>query len=211
MKFGLLARKLMLDEDRFTGAGKIKEYCEKLGISYNAAISYLLKYGYVKRIVRGFFYVPTAGERKLKTKGVSHLEAIARAMEHKGVRNWYYGLETAAKLNNLTHEYFAEDCVVSDRIFRPRPISVLGHKVKFIRLNGKLFGFGTKKYGLLPYSDVEKTILDIVHLGKYGGRSNEKLREEITDLLEHASKRRLAEYAKRYSKSVRHFVGELTA
>ena len=210
MTFELLVRKLLLREDRFIPNTEIKEYCKILHLTYNAAIRYLLKYDYVKRIIRGFFYVPAIEERKLKTIGVTHLEAVSKAMEHKRIRNWYFGFDTAIKLNKLTHEYFAIDYVVSDAIFRSKPITIFGHKVKFVKLNSRLFGFGTIRAGDLVYSDVEKTILDTIHIGKYGGKPDARIGDEISDMLEHASKNKLARYSKHYTKSVRNFVEDAT-
>lgn len=210
MKFGLLARKLALKNERFAADTTIREYCKGLGLDYDSAIGYLLRHGYARRILRGFFYVPTVDERKFKTEKVSHLEAIARAMEYKGVKNWYFGLETALKLNNVTHEYFTLDYVISAGIFRSKPITVLGHGVKFVKLSSRLFGFGIKKRPL-PFSDVEKTILDMVHIGRYGGKSMERMEDEAAELCKHISKRKMKEYAKHYSKPVRDFVERIVA
>ena len=80
MSFGLLARKLLMDKERYLSEEKLKGHCKKLGISYVNAIKYLGKYRYIKRIMRGFFYVPTIEERKLKIGGPALFEAIAKAM-----------------------------------------------------------------------------------------------------------------------------------
>ncbi len=193
-----------MDKERYLSEEKLKEYCKKLGISYVNAIKYLGKYRYVKRIVRGFFYVPTIGERKLKTGGPSAFEAIAKAMEYKKIKNWYFGLETAIKMNAITHEYFTIDYVVSDTIFRPKPIEIFGRRVKFVKLNKKLFGFGIKKTtNGIPYSDLEKTILDLIHLKKHAGRPDRVIRDHLIEWTDEADKNRLSKYSKHYSKPVR--------
>src|SRR3989338_5348430 len=142
MRYGLLARKLLLREERFISGKELGAECAKLGIPYMKAIRYIYTHKYLLRIVRGFFYIPTIEERKLKTGGPNFYEAMARAMEYKKVKNWYWGLETAVKMNAVTHEVFTIDFLVSDTIFRPRPIKILGHKVKFMKFGKKLFGFG---------------------------------------------------------------------
>ncbi len=205
MTLRLLVRKLLLKEERFVPASELKKYCSSLGLTYPLAIGYLLKYGYVKRILRGFFYVPTIEERKLKAAGATYLEAISMAMKHRNIKNWYFGLETAMKLNNLTHEYFSIDYVISDTLFRPEPLLIFGHRVKFVKLKPSLFGFGTKRKGHLIYSDVEKTLLDMVYLGKYAGKDDNRLRDEVDNLIDHTSKRRLARYASHYNGSVKSF------
>src|SRR3989338_4653173 len=208
MSFALLVRKLLMDNDRYLSEKKLKEHCKVLGISYVSAIKYLGKYHYIARVLRGFFYVPTIGERKLKTRGPNLHEAIARAMEYKKVKNWYWGLETAIKMNAITHEYFTIDYVVSDTIFRSKPIEIFGRRVKFVKLNKKLFGFGIKA-GDVPYSDLEKTILDLIHIKKYAGKSNKAIRDYLIEWADEAAKDRLKKYSKHYSKSVRKALEEL--
>lgn len=209
MKYGLFVRKLLLRKDRYISSEELKEECAKLGMSYEKAIKYLYLYKYLERIVRGFFYIPTVEERKYKTGGPSFYEAISKAMEYKKVENWYFGLETAIKLNNITHEFFTIDYVVSDKIFRPKPMKILGRKVKFVKLNKKLFGFGTKKSKNTPYSDLEKTILDIIHLRKYLGETNKAIRDYVIEWADEADKNKMKKYSKHYSKSVRKALEEL--
>ena len=209
MTFKLLVRKLLLDKDRFVSDKTIKDYCGKLGISYVSAIKYLSKYHYIKSIMRGFFYVPSIEERKLYTTSPSIYEAISRAMEYKGVKNWYFGLESAIKLNAITHEVFTIDFVVSDTIFRPKPIEILGRRIKFVKLNKNLFNFGLKKAKFVVYSDLEKTILDLIHLRKYAGKTNKVIRDELIEWADEANKTKLKKYSKHYSKSVRKALEEL--
>jgi len=209
MRFELLVRKLLMDKERYLSEEKLKVHCKRLGIPYINAIKYLGKYHYIKRILRGFFYVPTIEERKLKTGGPNLSEAIARAMEYKKVKNWYFGLETAIKMNAITHEYFTIDYVVSDIIFRPKPMEIFGRRVKFVKLNKKLFGFGIKKAGTIPYSDLEKTILDLIHLKKYAGRPNKAIRDYLIEWADEADKNKMKKYSKHYSKSVRKALEEL--
>ncbi len=208
MSLELLVRKLLMDKERYLSEEKLKEHCKRLGISYIAAIKYLGKYHYIERVLRGFFYVPTIEERKLMTGGPNFYEAIAKAMEYKKVKNWYWGLETAIKLNAITHEYFTIDYVVSDTIFRSKPIVILGHRVKFVKLNKKLFGFGIKA-GNLPYSDLEKTLLDLIHINKYSGRSDRAIRDYLIEWADEADKDKMKKYSKHYSKSVRETLAEL--
>ena len=208
MSFKLLVRKLLMDNDRYLSEKKLKEHCKVLGISYVSAIKYLGKYHYIARVLRGFFYVPTIGERKLKTRGPNLHEAIARAMEYKKVKNWYWGLETAIKMNAITHEYFTIDYVVSDTIFRSKPIEIFGRRVKFVKLNKKLFGFGIKA-GDVPYSDLEKTILDLIHIKKYAGKSNKAIRDYLIEWADEANRNRMKKYSRHYSKPVREALAEL--
>lgn len=209
MYFELVVRKLLMDKERYLSEEKLKEHCKKLGISYISAVKYLGKYKYIARIFRGFFYVPTVEERKLKTGGPNAFEAIAKAMDYKKVKNWYFGLETAIKMSAITHEVFTIDFVVSDTIFRSKPMKIFGHRVKFVKLNKKLFGFGIKKAGGIPYSDLEKTILDLIHLKKYAGRPNRVIRDHLIEWADEADRNKMKKYSKHYSKSVRKALEEM--
>ncbi len=208
MKYGLFVRKLLLRKERFISSKELKEECAKLKMPYVKAIRYLYLYKYVVRIVRGFFYIPTVEERKFKTNRANFYDAISRAMEYKKVKNWYFGLETAIKMNAITHEVFTIDYVVSDTIFRPKPIAILGRRVKFVKLNKNLFGFGIKT-GPIPYSDLEKTILDLIHLRKYAGMPNNAIRDFLIEWADEADKNKMKKYSEHYSKSTREALAEL--
>ena len=95
---------------------------------------------------------------------LSHLELAARGLEIKKVKNWYFGLHTALKLNNMTHESFAIEEVISDSLFRAKPIKIANYNFKFIKLPRKLFGFGVEERNGLTISDPEKTVLDFIYL-----------------------------------------------
>ena len=85
-------------------------------------------------------------------------------------------------------------------------MKILGHRVKFIKLKKDLFGFGVKHDKGVNYSDIEKTILDTLHVRKHRGVDEAIIKNEISDLIRHANKKRLHEYAEHYSISVRDFV-----
>jgi len=80
---------------------------------------------YIIRIFKGIFYVKSLKEIKYGTEKYSHLDLGAKGLNLKGVENWYYGLHTAFKLNNITHEYYTMDYVISDSLYRNNPITIL--------------------------------------------------------------------------------------
>ena len=137
------------------------------------------------------------------------MEAIAEALKLKDIKNWYFGLETAMKLNNITHEYFAADYIISDALFRPKPIHILGHRIKFIKLKKPIFSFGIIRNNKIHFSENEKTLLDFVYLSRYGGSSSEEIKNRISGLIKYCSKNKLIKYSKKYNKAVRRFVKEL--
>jgi hypothetical protein len=138
----------------------------------------------------------------------SHLELVTRGMDLKGISNWYFGLNTALKLNNATHEHFTVDYVINDTLFRNKPINIAGYKFRFVKLKESLFTFGIKqkKY---RYSDLEKTILDLIYISRYSSVPKEKIVIDIEDYIDNISVKRIKKYSKRYPKTVQKILGEV--
>jgi len=139
---------------------------------------------------------------------VSTMIAMAEALKIKGV-NWYLGLDSALKMNNTTHEFFNMDTIISDKIFRKKPLLILGNKIRFVKLKKKLLDFGIRRLGTIRYSDIEKTVLDIIYLSKYKGLRDEEIRNNIMELISLCSKEKLLEYAKKYNNTTKTFIEDL--
>ena len=206
MKYGLLVEKLNLIDDQFITSKEVKRYCSILKMKYSDAITYLTRHKYLIVILKGIFYNPSIAERKNNSYDVTYREAIIKALEIKGVKNWYFGLETAIKINNLTHEFFVIDFIVNDSIARVNSFKVFGNKIKFVKLKPDLFRFGIKKFKNTRYSDVEKTVLDIIYLNRYSGFDDATIKDSVLPYLEHCSKDKLKRYAKKYNKKMEEFI-----
>lgn len=204
IKYALLVKKLEFEPEKIIVAAKLKEYCKTLDIPYAYAISYLLANGYLIRIFREIFYIKSVEERKRNLIEITFYDAITRALELKGVTNWYFGLETALKLNNMTHEYFTMDVIISDKL-RSKPFEILGHTVKFIKAKKELFSKGiiTDK---IKYSNKEKTILDIIYFGRYNDLTEEIIKEKVIDYLPACDHIKLFKFAEDYPRSVSKFL-----
>ena len=110
--------------NEFLKSDELKGYCNTLSLDYDNTVRYFISRGYLLRIFRGVFYVRSFDELKLGKTKYSHLELVSKGLELKGVKNWYFGLYTSLKLNNMTHEHFVIDYVISDKIFRDRPMKI---------------------------------------------------------------------------------------
>jgi hypothetical protein len=208
MKYGLLVRRLERLGGGYITRNELKILTGEVGLEYYNAIGYLISNKYLARIMRGIFYIKSVEERRLSKIEVNHLKALETALKIKKIRNWYFGLETAASLNNATHEYFTTTFVISDSIGRPKPFEILGHKVKFFKFSKKLFGFGTKEEDI-KYSDPEKTVLDMIYLSRYNSMSETETEGRVADTLKHCSKEKLETYSKKYPKSVAKFLKKI--
>jgi len=179
MKYTLFVEKLRLLNKKYITKDELKDYCKIIGTIYYPTIIYLTRHYYLIRLFRGIFYIPSIEERKYKNLNTNFYEIISTALKMKGVANWYFGLNSAIKLNNLTHETNMVDYIINDKIFRSRPMLINGHKIKFIKIKPDLFKFGIISDANTSYSDIEKTILDIIYLARYNKIDKNKIFNEI--------------------------------
>jgi predicted transcriptional regulator of viral defense system len=208
MTMNPVLKKLHLENKEFVKSDEIKLYCRDFKLDYNNTIRNLSARGYLLRIFRGIFYVKSFDEQKMGSMKYSHLELVSRGMDLKGITNWYFGLNTALKLNNATHEHFTVDYVLSDTLFRNKPIYIAGYKFRFVKLKESLFTFGIKhkKY---RHSDLEKTILDLIYISRYSSVPKEKIVIDIEDYMESVSKNKIKKYSIKYPRTVQKIVEEI--
>ncbi|MGI0045719.1 MAG: type IV toxin-antitoxin system AbiEi family antitoxin domain-containing protein [Nitrosotalea sp.] len=200
----ILIEKLWMEKKEFVSAKELKEYCKALKMDHESVIHYFIKRKHLVRIFRGIFYVKSLEEFKLGKSKYNHLELVSKGLELKGVKNWYFGLHSALKLNNMTHEYFAVEEVISDSLFRAKPISIAGYKFRFVKISPSLLDFGIKKdsSAMLRYSDPEKTVLDLIYLSRQDGIPVDRIVMDISDWSKNISKDKLKKYSKNYPKTI---------
>lgn len=202
MKTNLMLKKIHMEGKEFVTSAELKRYCKSMKINYEIAIRHLVPRGYLTRIFRGIFYIKSLEEVKFGKTKHSHLELVAKGLDLKGVKKWYFGLYTALKLNHMTHEHFVVDYVVNDKIFRAKPVNIAGYKFKFIKVASPLLEFGVKK-DKLRYSDAEKTILDFIYIWRYNGIPKDKIVLDVAEWTKNISKDKILEYAEIYPKTVK--------
>jgi predicted transcriptional regulator of viral defense system len=137
-KTSLLLKKLRIEEKEFVTSDELKNYCKPMDLNYEATIKYFIYRGYLTRIFKGIFHVKSLDDVKLGKAKYNHLELVSKGLELKGIKNWYFGLYTALKLNNMTHEHFAVDYVINDKLLRPKPMTISGYKFRFLKLSPRL-------------------------------------------------------------------------
>ncbi|MEK6889381.1 MAG: hypothetical protein AABW80_04725 [Nanoarchaeota archaeon] len=129
----------------------------------------MLNKGYLITIFRGVYYLKDYEEKKLNSSKYSPYELLALGLEKKGIK-WYFGLNTALKFLGLTHEVFPVNIVINNNFNRTKPMKIAGSSFFFVKLKPSLF-FGMKKENtgnkiVLYYSNIEKTLLDMIYLKK---------------------------------------------
>ncbi len=206
MKRSILLKKLYTEDKEFVTSSELKAYCKPLGLKYDDAVKYFEERGYMVRIFRGIFYVKSFKEVKLGRSKYNHLKLVSKGMELKGVDKWYFGLRTALKINNMTHEHFTIEDVISDSVFRSKPVTIAGYRFNFVKLSPTLLTFGIKRKDGLFYSDPEKTVLDFIYLWRYNGIADEKIVHDVSEWTSNVSKEKLKNYTKRYPKAVANII-----
>ena len=201
MKTSLILRKLRLEDKELVTSEELREICSNLGIKYESAIRHLIPRGHLIRIFRGVFYVTSPEEALTKRQRYSHLELVSKGLKVKGVKDWYFGLYTALKLNNMTHEHYAMDYVINKEIQRSNPMDIAGYRFRFVKIKPRLLRFGVvgKK---LRHSDPEKTILDFIYLWRYNGMPDQRITLSVKEWANNIDEAKLKNYSQHYPKTV---------
>jgi len=206
----MIIRALMNDGKRFVLSEDIKKLCEKYELDYRNTLVLLLNKGFATTILRGIFYVKDYNEKKTGVLKYTPDELIAKGLEMKGIKNWYFGLRSGLKFLNVTHEYFTRTWILNDTMKR-RPRGLAGITYEFIKIKPVLFEFGVKtektKNGILiKYSNLEKTLLDIAYLDKKNGKSDHVTKQIFVEYEDIFNKKRLRKYAKNYPGTIQKIV-----
>jgi len=163
--------------------GKVKQYAKQLTRN-------LLLRGKIKRLTKGFY---------------TYYDDPSLAVFC--FRPAYLGLQDALSFHNLW-EQETIPVVVTAKTARQGIRKVLGMNVSIRRLEKKyFFGFDYYKHDsfYLPYSDIEKTFIDMVYF-------RERLSQEaIASITKKIDKKKLASYLKVYPKIIQKRVSSIVA
>lgn len=111
----------------------------------------------------------------------------------------YLGLQDAISFHNLWEQETVPIVITSQKI-RPGIRKVLGTNVLIRRIDKRyMFGFGYNKAGdlYIPYSDAEKTFIDMIYFRQHIDKNL------IKNVKSKIDKNRLAKYLKSYNKEIR--------
>ena len=81
-------------------------------------------------------------------------------------------------------------------------MTIDNRKFKFHKLKPSLLKFGIIE-NRFKYSDLEKTILDLIYLGIYSSKTKVKILMEISDYMQNLSKDKIRKYIQNYPNSVK--------
>lgn len=207
----IIIREVSLKGKKIITAAELKSVCDRYGFDFRKTKVSLLNKGYLVTIFRGIYYLKDYNEKKTGVIKYSANELLSLGLVEKGVKNWYFGLNTALKMLNLTHELFPVNYVLNDRFNRTRPLEILGAKFLFRKIKTPLFSSGIKETTtlsriLIRYSDAEKTLLDMAYLYRLSGKTESAIMSLIKEYRSAISKNKLLSYSKNYPATVRNIV-----
>lgn len=163
----LIWKKLIVEGVKVVSSDHIRALARRVGKEGTRSLRYLQEHGYIYRILRGTFYVKSPEEIERNFFKYSIYEMISEALKLKGVKHWYFGLETALKMNQMTHEFFSVDYVITDSFRTTKTIEIMGSRYLFLRWSVRDASSDwrvkriTDHGSSIFYSDKEKTVLDI--------------------------------------------------
>ena len=198
-KIDMIIRKFMLEKKKFITSRELEKLCNDFSLNYENTKKLLLNKGFLLTIFRGIFYVKDFNEKKTETIKYTPYELLAKGLEVKKIKNWYFGLYSAIKLLNLTHEFSSINYVINDRFNRVKPMKIYNENFKFVKIKTDLF-FGivevkTENNIILRYSDLEKTVLDMAYLYKKAGKSESMVKSLIAEYAAFINKKKLLNYS----------------
>jgi len=195
-----IERQISNYKGRIITRGEIDSFCSMENENPMEMVRYFLSRKIILRIFRGCFYVNDS-----RNAIPNFFEILPLGLNIKVGNNWYFGLNTALKLNNMTHEFFAINEVINDKVFRPHPIGIMGHSVKFYTVRIP-FTFGIKEEGPLKFSDKERTIMDLIYFKRYGSVPDARIELDIEEFVDGLDLTSLKEYSKFYPKTVSNII-----
>lgn len=186
------------EEKEFITTDEIKPYSKRFYYNSNNVINYLLGQGDIIKILNDLYYIKSNNEIESKIHKYSLLEIVSKALSLRKIVNWYFGLYTALKLNNISTDHDNDlFYVFNDMFFRNEPINIAGYPFKFFkfRIASHSFGIRTNK---VNYSDLERTILDFIYIQMNNRIHEQRIINFISKYMKGISIEKILSYAQYY-------------
>lgn len=187
-------------------SAELRKMARRIGARPEYALRHLRREGYLLPLFRGFYYVRTPEEVRLHTERHDPLELFVLAARAKGIREWYFGLTTALRLNGLTHEDRREETVVSRSLYRIHGVPIGSRRFVIHKWGPGLFGFGLERRGTYRVSDPEKTVLDLAYLDFWRAKKGHAPSRAWAEHLPSVDARKVCRYLPHYPEAVRRTV-----
>jgi hypothetical protein len=198
--WGALAAK-----ERVTRAASIRELARRAQLDPDHTIRALRRENRIEPLFKGYYLVKRP-EEVLLHEEPSPLELFALGAQAKGIGTWYFALETALRLNGLSHEYSRIEHVVSDALQRATGVPIGGRRFIIHKWRPARVGFGLRRRGTYRFSDPEKTVLDLAYVDATAMKRGRSPSLAWKECLDKVDPDRIASYLEHYPGSVRELV-----
>jgi len=213
MTINKILDKLWQDGTEFVSLNRLRKVSKNLYYNYSTMIKYLISRGFLYKVLNDVYYVRSQETLNSVNENLKYTsyELISKALNFIDVENWYFGLYTALRFHapsfkNNTGDYliFSNTPVIRNKFI------VCEQEFQIIRLKPTLFNFGIlQKENEVKYSDLEKTILDLVYLWQSSNTPNHKIKAEIFKYSKLLSTDKIKSYSSHYPDEIKHLMGEI--
>ena len=197
-------KRLLIEGYKVVTSEDVMRIASKFGKDERRSLSYLQEHGYIFRILRGIFYVKSPEEVEGNFFKYSIFEMISEALRIKGVKNWYFGLETALKMNLMTHEFYTVDSAITDSFRTTKAIGILDSKFVFRKwaMTDPPAEWKMKRitdHGCALYiSDKERTVLDLAYRNYIDKEDLKQVLAPLIEFEEQLDRKKIVEYLSSY-------------
>ena len=181
---------------------EVAALASRLGRRPEHAIRHLRRAGCLLPLFKGYYYVRTAEELRLRNPRYNPLELFALAADRKGIGTWYYGLHTALRLNGMTHEDRRTETVISDSFYRIHGVSIAGRRFIIHKWRPGLATFGLVAKGPYRHSDPEKTVLDFAYWDHCRARKGKPMTRTWMEYMPSVRSEKIRRYLRHYPEEV---------
>lgn len=209
----MIWKKLVLEGIKVVPSERIKELAVRTGKDEVRSVRYLQEHGYIYRILKGIFYIKGPEEIESRSFKYSIYEMVSEALRLKGVKNWYFGLETALKMNQMTHEYFTVNYVITDSFRTTKLIGILDSKFMFMKWSSRGDTDQWRKKVItgnacsIYWSNKEKTVLDLSYKNYIDGKGRKQIIAPPLEYGDQLECTRLSSYLSTYPPKFQEMVG----
>jgi len=190
---------------RVTDAKSIRSLAARAELNPDHTIRALRRENRIEPLFKGYYLVKKPDEVLLH-RSPSVLDLFAFGAEAKGIGTWYFALDTALRLNGMSHEHSHVEHVVSDAFHRPTGVPIGGRRFVIHKWRPELARFGLRKHGRYFFSDPEKTVLDLAYADDAAMKHGKAPRFVWKEHVGKVDAGRLEAYAVHYPVSVRELV-----
>ncbi len=180
---------LVIRKKKQVTTGELTEVVSKFGFDVGVMRVMLVRSGIlVPLLFRHQYYVRDMNE--LASRSVPDPLVLAElSCRQKFGKEWYFGLNTALKLNGLAGvQTQTAAFIVTRKPVRPSKRKFLGLGFNFSTIRGVPFSEGVVERDGLRYSGVSRTVLDFLHFGVKNG-DTKYAQLVLSEVLEGPSKR----------------------